>query len=115
MNMRKKLGIILGISLSFLLTGCSKVDLSTTAKTYTPDEMVAVVKGHTDNKNKVTYQIDNREKHSVKVHDKTFTIQIPASNKQQQVKLMASHDGSQSQKTVTVKAAKDLGDYQQIS
>lgn len=113
--MHKKLGIILGISLSFLLTGCSKVDLSTTAKTYTPDEMVAVVKGHTDNKNKVTYQIDNGKKHSVKVHDKTFAIQVPASNKQQKVKLTASHDGSQSQKTVTVKAAKDLGDYQQIS
>ena len=113
--MHKKLEIILTVGLSLLLKGCSKVSLSTTAKTYTPDEIVAVVKGHTDNKNRVTYQIDNGEKHSVKVHDKTFSIQIPSSNKQQRVKLTASHDGNQSQKTVTVKSTKALGDYQQIS
>ena len=73
--MHKKLGIILTAGLSLLLTGCSKISLSTTAKTYSPDGMVAVVKGHTANHNTVTCQIDNGVKHSVKVHDKTFVIQ----------------------------------------
>ena len=112
--MHKKLGIILTAGLSLLLTGCSKVSLSTTAKTYSPDEMVAVVKGHTANQNTVTYQIDNGTKHSVKVHDKTFVIQVPASNQQQKVKITAAHGGQQQQQTVTVNAAKKLGNYQQI-
>lgn len=112
--MHKKLGIILTAGLSLLLTGCSKVSLSTTAKTYSPDEMVAVVKGHTANQNTVTYQIDNGTKHSVKVHDKTFVIQVPASDRQQKVKIAAAHGGQQQQQTVTVNAAKKLGNYQQI-
>lgn len=112
--MHKKLGIILTAGLSLLLTGCSKVSLSTTAKTYSPDEMVAVVKGHTANQNTVTYQIDNGTKHSVKVHDKTFVIQVPASDQQQKVKITAAHKGQQQQQTVTVNAAKKLGNYQQI-
>lgn len=112
--MHKKLGIILTAGLSLLLTGCSKVSLSTTAKTYSPDEMVAVVKGHTANQNTVTYQIDNGTKHSVKVHDKTFVIQVPASDQQQKVKITAAHGGQQQQQTVTVKVAKKLGSYQQI-
>src|SRR5699024_4738492 len=114
MNMHKKLGIILTAGFSLLLTGCSKVSLSTTAKTYSPDEMVAVVKGHTANQNTVTYQIDNGTKHSVKVHDKTFVIQVPASDQQQKVKITAAHGGQQQQQTVTVNAAKKLGNYQQI-
>ena len=112
--MHKKLGIILIAGLSLLLTGCSKVSLSTTAKTYSPDEMVAVVKGHTANQNTVTYQIDNGTKHSVKVHDKTFVIQVPASDQQQKVKITAAHGGQQQQQTITVNAAKKLGNYQQI-
>ena len=112
--MHKKLGIILTAGLSLLLTGCSKVSLSTTAKTYSPDEMVAVVKGHTANQNTVTYQIDNGTKHSVKVHDKTFVIQVPASDRQQKVKITAAHGGQQQQQTVTVNAVKKLGNYQQI-
>lgn len=112
--MHKKLGIILTAGLSLLLTGCSKVSLSTTAKTYSPDEMVAVVKGHTANQNTVTYQIGNGTKHSVKVHDKTFVIQVPASDQQQKVKITAAHGGQQQQQTVTVKAAKRLGNYQQV-
>ena len=112
--MHKKLGIILTAGLSLLLTGCSKVSLSTTAKTYSPDEMVAVVKGHTANQNTVTYQIDNGTKHSVKVHDKTFVIQVPASDQQQKVKITAAHKGQQQQQTVTVNAVKKLGNYQQI-
>ena len=112
--MHKKLGIILTAGLSLLLTGCSKVSLSTTAKTYSPDEMVAVVKGHTVNHNTVTYQIDNGTKHSVKVHDKTFVIQVPASDQQQKVKITVAHAGQQQQQTVTVNAAKKLGNYQQI-
>ena len=112
--MHKKLGIILTAGLSLLLTGCSKVSLSTTAKTYSPDEMVAVVKGHTANQNTVTYQIDNGTKHSVKVHDKTFVIQVPASDQQQKVKITAAHGGQHQQQTVTVNAAKKLGNYQQI-
>lgn len=112
--MHKKLGIILTAGLSLLLTGCSKVSLSITAKTYSPDEMVAVVKGHTVNHNTVTYQIDNGMKHSVKVHDKTFVIQVPASDQQQKVKITVAHAGQQQQQTVTVNAAKKLGNYQQI-
>lgn len=112
--MHKKLGIILTAGLSLLLTGCSKVSLSTTAKTYSPDEMVAVVKGHTANHNTVTYQIDNGTKQHVKVRDKTFVIQVPASDRQQKVKITAAHDGQQQQQTVTVNAAKKLGNYQQI-
>lgn len=112
--MHKKLGIILTAELSLLLTGCSKVSLSTTAKTYSPDGMVAVVKGHTANHNTVTYQIDNGVKHSVKVHDKTFVIQVPASNREQKVKLTASAGNKQQQQTVKVKAVKSLGNYQQV-
>ena len=112
--MRKKLGIILTAGLSLLLTGCSKVSLSTTAKTYLSDEMVVVVKGHTANQNTVTYQIDNGTKHNVKVHDKTFVIQVPASDLRQKVKITAAHGGQQQQQTVTVNAAKKLGNYQQI-
>lgn len=112
--MHKKLGIILTAGLSLLLTGCSKVSLSTTAKTYSPDGMVAVVKGHTANHNTVTYQIDNGVKHSVKVHDKTFVIQVPASNLEQKVKLTASAGNKQQQQTVKVKAVKSLGNYQQV-
>lgn len=112
--MHKKLGIILTAGLSLLLTGCSKVSLSTTAKTYSPDGMVAVVKGHTANHNTVTYQIDNGVKHSVKVHDKIFVIQVPASNREQKVKLTASAGNKQQQQTVKVKAVKSLGNYQQF-
>lgn len=112
--MHKKLGIILTAGLSLLLTGCSKVSLSITAKTYSPDEMVAVVKGHTANHNTVTYQIDNGTKQHVKVRDKTFVIQVPANDRQQKVKITAAHDGQQQQQTVTVNAAKKLGNYQQI-
>ena len=112
--MHKKLGIILTAGLSLLLTGCSKVSLSTTAKTYSPDEMVAVVKGHIANHNTVTYQIDNGTKQHVKVRDKTFVIQVPANDRQQKVKITAAHDGQQQQQTVTVNAAKKLGNYQQI-
>ena len=76
--------------------------------------MVAVVKGHTANHNTVTYQIDNGTKQHVKVRDKTFVIQVPASDRQQKVKITVAHAGQQQQQTVTVNAAKKLGNYQQI-
>lgn len=112
--MYQKLGIIFAISLSLLLGGCSKVSLSTTAKTYSPDGMVAVVKGHAANGDCVTYQINHGTKHSVKVHNKTFVIQVPASNRQQKVKIIATHGSSQQKQIVKIKTSKSFGNYRQI-
>lgn len=100
----------LAIAMSALLglSACGK-QLTTSKTTYKTTGMVAVIKGEASGKT-VKYQAPTGNGTS-KVNSGSYVVTVPMSNQKQTVKL--SSDGQK--KTVTVKAAKSIGDYKTIS
>lgn len=96
--------------LALLLSGCGKQSITTQKQVYSADKVSATIKGTAKNLDKIDYQINNGTKHSVKVNQNTFFFQVPATLKNQTVKI--SH-GSLN-KTVTVNKQTSLGKYEQI-
>lgn len=107
--MKKFLLGALGL-LALTLAGCSNNHLTTKKSSYRPTALTAVVKGNTSAK-RVSYQIDNGKKQSVKVNSGAYFFQVPAATKDQTVKITA---GS-AKKTVTVKKVKALGTYKSLA
>ncbi|PWG00103.1 hypothetical protein [Levilactobacillus bambusae] len=109
--MKKAIGYLFGLaSLTLLLAGCSSTKISTTKTSYAPEEMNAMVKGTTKAKT-IRYTVDNGQSHKVTVSGGTFFFQVPATTKDQTVKITANS----AEKTVTVKKAKALGNYKTIA
>ena len=77
------------LSLGTLLSGCGR-QITTTKQTYHADGMVAVIKGNTNAKKQLTYQVDHQKAKQVTVNDGTFVIDVPVTNHSQQVKLIAT-------------------------
>ncbi|AVK63429.1 hypothetical protein C5Z26_04620 [Lactobacillus sp. CBA3606] len=96
--------------MALVLAGCGQSKLTTTKSTYTRNGLVAAVKGQASTK-KVSYQIDGQATKKQTVHNGTFIIQVPTKTKRQVIKLTA---GSR-QKTVYVKSAKRIANYQTLA
>lgn len=108
---RLKYALLVVIPLFFLLlTGCSKMSLSTTAKTYKADGLVAVVKGQAKNYQKLTYSVNGKTK-KVDVDENHFAISVPVSTKDQTVRIKATNGDQVESKLVKVKKVKALQDY----
>lgn len=93
-----------------LLTGCSKLSLSTTSKEYTADGLVAVIKGKANDYKKLTYTVNGKTK-KVSVDGGHFAISVPVSTKNQNVRIKAVNGNNTETKLVKVKKAKALQDY----
>ncbi|MBL3530174.1 hypothetical protein [Companilactobacillus zhachilii] len=103
--------LLMFIPLFFLLlTGCSKMSLSTTSKEYSADGLVAVVKGQATNYKKLTYTVAGKTK-KVAVDDNHFAISVPVSTKNQNVRIKATNGDKVETKLVKVKKAKALQNY----
>ncbi|CAJ1174796.1 hypothetical protein [Companilactobacillus nantensis] len=103
--------LLMFIPLFFLLlTGCSKMSLSTTAKEYRADGLVAVVKGQAKDYDKLTYTVAGKTE-KVDVNDNHFAISVPVSTKDQNVRIKATNGDKVETKLVKVKKAKALQDY----
>lgn len=106
-----KYALLLVIPLFFLmLAGCSNLKLSTTAKEYSADGLVAVVKGQASHYQKLTYTVNNKT-HKVAVNGGHFAISVPVSTKDQTVRIKAENGKNSETKLVKVKKAKALQDY----
>lgn len=102
--MKKTALLAIAMSALLALSACGK-QLTTTKTTYKATGMVAVIKGEASSKQvKYTAPTGNG---TTKVNSGSYVITVPMSTKKQTVKLSA--DGQH--QTVTVKAAKALGDY----
>lgn len=93
-----------------LLTGCSKMSLSTTAKTYSADGLVATIKGRATNYSKLTYTVSGTTK-KVAVDNGHFAITVPVATNDQNVRIKATNGDKTETKLVKVKHAKALQDY----
>ena len=110
--MRKlKYALLMVIPLVFLLlTGCSKLSLSTTKKEYSADGLVAIIKGKATNYEKLTYTVAGETK-KVAVDDDHFAITVPVSNKDQNVRIKAVDGDKTETSLVKVKKATPLKSY----
>lgn len=93
-----------------LLTGCSKMSLSTTKKEYSADGLVAVIKGKANNYKKLTYTVAGKTK-KVSVDGGHFAISVPVTTADQNVRIKAVNGDKTESKLVKVKKAKALQDY----
>lgn len=93
-----------------LLSGCSNLSITTTKNTYQPSGLVAVVKGKATKADKVTYKVNGITK-KVKMNDGHFAFSVPASYKNQNVKIVASDEKTSQTKIVSIQATKKMGDY----
>ncbi len=106
-----KYALLLVIPLFFLmLSGCSKLSLSTTKKEYSADGLVAIVKGRANNYKKLTYTVNGKTK-KVAVDEEHFAISVPVATNDQNVKIKATNGKNTETKLVKVKKAKALEDY----
>lgn len=106
-----KYALLMVVPLFFLLlTGCSKLSLSTTSKEYTADGLVAVIKGKANDYKKLTYTVNGKTK-KVSVDGGHFAISVPVSTKNQNVRIKAVNGNNTETKLVKVKKAKALQDY----
>ncbi|WP_270333472.1 hypothetical protein [Ligilactobacillus acidipiscis] len=96
-------------SAALFLTGCGQDQLSVSNHHLKADGLAVVIKGKT-NQERVTYQIDNGSKKTVKPESSAYTVMIPVQEKAQTVHLKA---GSQKE-TVRVDKTQPLGNYSQI-
>ncbi|MFD1486273.1 hypothetical protein ACFQ5J_13660 [Lacticaseibacillus baoqingensis] len=103
--------VLLALSLAAVvsLSACGQ-QLTTTKKTYHPDEMVAVIKGTAKGHSQVRYQAATA-KGTAKVNSGSFVLSIPPKTTAQTVTIKA---GSQQTK-VTVASAKAIGTYQTVA
>lgn len=103
--------VLMVIPLFFLvLTGCSKMSLSTTKKEYQADGLVAVVKGKAANYKKLTYTVNGKTS-NVAIDEGHFSISVPVSTKYQNVRIKAENGDKVETKLVKVKKAKALQSY----
>lgn len=93
-----------------LLTGCSKLELTTTQKTYSADGLVATIKGKATNYKKLTYTVNGKTK-NVAVDENHFAITVPVSTNDTNVRIKAVNGDKTETKLVKVKKAKALEDY----
>ena len=106
-----KYALLMVVPLFFLLlTGCSKLSLSTTSKEYSADGLVAVIKGKANDYKKLTYTVNGKTK-KVSVDGGHFAISVPVSTKNQNVRIKAVNGNNTETKLVKVKKAKALQDY----
>ncbi|WP_125590514.1 hypothetical protein [Companilactobacillus jidongensis] len=111
MNRKIKYLFLVLVPLFFiLLTGCSKLDLSTTKSEYSADGLVAVVKGKATDYDKLTYTVSGVTK-NVKVTDDHFAISVPVATKSKNVKIKAKKGNDTKTKIVKVTKANELIDY----
>ncbi len=111
--MKKKLKylfLILVPVFFILLTGCSKLDLSTTKSEYSADGLVAVVKGKAIDYDKLTYTVGGVTK-KVKVSDDHFAISVPVGTKTKTVRIKAQKNDDTKTKIVKIAKSKALIDY----
>lgn len=103
--------LLMAIPLFFLLlTGCSKLSLSTTQKEYRADGLVATVKGKAANYKKLTYTTAGQTK-KITVNGGHFAFSVPVSTNDQNVRIKAVNGDKTTTKLVKVKKAKALQDY----
>lgn len=108
---RLKYTLLMVVPLFFLLlTGCSKMSLSTTQKEYSADGLVAVIKGKASDYKKLTYTINGKTK-KVSVDGGHFAISVPVATNNQNVRIKAVNGSNTETKLVRVKKAKALQDY----
>lgn len=114
--MKNNLKWIFIVPIIFLMTACSKNTLSTSQTTYHADGMVAVVKGKTDPKAKLSYQI-NKQAQTKKVtnNDGSFAINVARSPQKQNIKIKSDYQQKQLYKTVQIAAAKPIMDYPEFA
>lgn len=108
MKKLSRLALVLAFAALFL-TGCGQDKLSVSDHHLEADGLAVVIKGKT-NQDRVSYQIDNGPKKSVKSDSSAYTVMVPVQEKEQTVHLTA---GSQKE-TVKVAKTKPLGSYSQI-
>ncbi|WP_125767869.1 hypothetical protein [Companilactobacillus furfuricola] len=107
--------LILLIPIFFMvLSGCSKLSLTTTKDQYQASGLVAVIKGKATKATKLVYTL-NGQKHNIKMHNHEFALSIPVSDRNQDVKIVASDGNESATKIVTIKKAKRLADYTQFA
>jgi len=106
-----KYTLLMVIPLFFLLlTGCSKMSLSTTSKTYSADGLVAIIKGKAADYKKLTYTVGGKTK-KVAVDGGHFAITVPVATNDQNVRIKATNGNKTDTKLVKVKKAKALQSY----
>ncbi|WP_125763982.1 hypothetical protein [Companilactobacillus hulinensis] len=113
MMMKKKLKylfLMLVPVFFILLTGCSKLSLSTTKSEYSANGLVAVVKGKATDYDKLTYTVGGVTK-KVTVSDDHFAISVPVATKSQNVKIKAVKGDDTKTSIVKVKKSNALIDY----
>lgn len=93
-----------------LLTGCSKLSLTTTKDSYKADGLVAVVKGRVTDADKVTYTVSGKTK-DVEVNDDHFAISVPVATHDKNVRIKATSGDNSTTEIVKVKKAKPLAGY----
>ena len=93
-----------------LLTGCSKMSLSTTSKSYSADGLVAIIKGKVADYKKLTYTVGGETK-KVAVDGGHFAISVPVTTNNQNVRIKATNGDKVETKLVKVKQAKALQSY----
>lgn len=96
-------------SAALLLTGCGRAKLTVSDHYLKADGLAVVIKGETNQK-RVSYQIGDAAKKTVKSQNSAYTVMVPVQTNKQTVHLSA---GSKKQ-TVTVDAVKSLGSYAKI-
>lgn len=107
--------LILLIPIFFMvLSGCSELSLTTTKDQYEASGLVAVIKGKATKATKLVYTL-NGQKHDIEMHNHEFALSIPVSNKNQDVKIVASDGDESDTKIVTIKKAKSLANYTEFA
>lgn len=108
-------GLVVSLGLVSLLAGCGQAKLTTSKTNYHQNGMVAVVKGTTNKKAHLNYQIDQGATHKTSVREGTYVVQVPTTTKQQTVTLKAKTGSKTIEKKVTVAAGTAVGQYQAIA
>jgi len=93
-----------------VLTGCSKLSLTTTKDTYKADGLVAVVKGKATDADKVVATVSGKTK-NVKLNDGNFAISVPVATHDKNVRIKATKGDKSTTEIVKVKKAKALTGY----
>lgn len=101
--------------LPLILSACSNNNLTTSKNEYQADQMVATVKGTTNSKSKVTYQINNSEPKNASNNNGTFIIQVPRSNVKQNIKIKSHNQNKTLQKDVSVNKSNDILAYSEFA
>jgi hypothetical protein len=99
--MRHFLKSIVALGTLLVLAGCGQLKLTTTKTQYRPTQMMTVIKGQASHGAQLTYQL-NGQQHTLKNNSGHFVLLVPASDRQQAVRIKATQGGQQQLKTVHV-------------